>query len=350
MTVTEGLQRFGLLLPPQRRASVVLAGTAEEVGGLYPATDAALRLRPGYRLVLAAPSADAATLGRRYLHETVLPLPHPIAAGCWRRRLDTRLVIGSERLKWLAGDIAFVDGGAAILPARMAQALPLLDQNAVPPVRAFLVDLLGGRPIRSLGDLKARLGDPRTIVCLGNGPSSEDPKLAAYHGATLFRVNWNFRRRRWMTAPHVVFTADADLPPLRRRPIVVFPTAATGRPILLRHTLMLRPPTSGYAFLDEFDPALAELSGPVIPTNGALMIAVAAALRPEKIVIAGMDLYRHASGRYPGEDGAVDGYAREHSRDVDLGLIRAALSGFDGEAVHLSENLRKALGSGADKK
>ena len=113
---------------------------------------------------------------------------------------------------------------------------------------------------------------------------------------------------------------------------------------------MLRPPARGYAFLDEFDPPPADLSGAVIPTNGALMIAVAAALRPKEIVIAGMDLYRHASGRYPGESGAVDGYAREHSRDVDLGLIRAALAGFDGKIVHLSDNLRKALGNSCDTK
>lgn len=344
MTVTEDLQRFGLMLPPQRRATVVLAGTADEIGRLYAALDAALRLRPGYRLVLAAPLADAATLARRYQHETALPLPHAIAASRWRHRLDARLVIGATRLRWLAGDTDFVDADAPVLPARLAQSLPpLARQPVVAPTGAFLIDLLGGRPIGSLGALRARLGSPRTITCLGNGPSSEDPRLGGYQGATLFRVNWNYRRRNWMTAPHVVFTADSDLPPLRHRPILVFPTAAVGRAVLLRHALMLRPPTPGYAFLDELDQPPADLSGPPIPTNGALMIALAAALQPQRMVIAGVDLYRHASGRYPGEEGAIDGYAREHSREADLRSIRSALTGFGGEIVHLSENLREAL-------
>ena len=106
----------------------------------------------------------------------------------------------------------------------------------------------------------------------------------------------------------------------------------------------MRPPSAGYVFLDTFDPSLADLSGPMIPTNGALMIAVAAALDPERIVISGMDLYQHPQGRYPGDTAAQDGYSREHSAEIDLNLIRAALGGFAGEVIILSDNLRAALG------
>jgi hypothetical protein len=195
-----------------------------------------------------------------------------------------------------------------------------------------------------LEDLTARLGDAGTIVCLGNGPSSEDSRLADFGNALLFRVNWNWRERGWMAAPDVVFTVDPDAPNSKRRPIILFPTAAVGRPILMRHTIAMHPPRAGYGFLDEFVPPLADLSGPTLPTNGALMIAVAAALRPERIVIAGMDLYRHPDGRYPGDTDALDGYSREHSAEIDLSLIRKVLQGFKGETIVLSDNLRAALG------
>lgn len=344
MRVTDHMQRFGLLLPPQRRPTLVLAGGSDQIDTLYATVDAALRLRAGYRLVLAAPPEDVAALRSRYQHETVLPLPPRVAASLWRQRLDVRLVIAGASLSWLAGDGSFMDGAAPPQAARLAQSLPPVARElALPSAGPFLVDLLGGRRIASLQALAARLGGPRSIVCLGNGPSSEDPRLTAHGDSTLFRVNWNYRRRQWMNAPHVVFTADADLPPLRNRPILVFPSAAAGRPVLLRHTLLFRPPTPGYVFLDEFEPPPADLSGSVIPTNGALMIAIAAALQPQRIVIAGIDLYRHAEGRYPGAGDAVEGYAREHSREADLRSIRSALAGFGGEVVHLSENLREAL-------
>ncbi|WP_296747473.1 hypothetical protein [Mesorhizobium sp.] len=342
MNFADQLQRFGLLLP-QGRPTVVLAGTAGEIGRLYPTVDAALRLRPEHRLVLAAPSGEVGGLRRRFPHEVVLPLPHSAAGRYWLLRLQAVLVIDP------AGSVGpgaqgFPGASPPATPEALATMLPPFDSpKRQAPARAFLVDLLGGRRTASLTGLKARLRDPRTIICLGNGPSSEDPGLADHRDAVLFRVNWNWRGRGWLDKPDVVFTADPDLPPFGQRPVIVFPTAAAGRPILTRHAMAMRPPSSGYVFLDEFDPALADLSGPMIPTNGALMIAVAAALKPDRIVIAGMDLYRHPEGRYPGDASAQDGYSREHSAEIDLGLIRAALDGFAGETVILSDNLRAAL-------
>ena len=73
------------------------------------------------------------------------------------------------------------------------------------------------------------------------------------------------------------------------------------------------------------------------------MIAIAAALAPDTLVIAGMDLYRHPAGRYPGSD-AVEGYARGHSAECDLALIARALDGFKGRVVLFSPNLARALG------
>jgi hypothetical protein len=348
MTLADHLQRLGLSLP-RARPTVLLAGTTGEIDRLYPMLDAVLRQRPAYRLALAADLLDVPALRRRYPHELVLPLPNAFGARRWLRRLETVLIVGRMANALSAG----VDTipGADVSPETLLERLPRRDIAVEPvPAGAFLIDLLGGRRIGSIADLAAKLGNPRTVVCLGNGPSSEDPRLAAYGGATLFRVNWNWRGRDWMTAPDVVFTADPDLPGARRRqPIIVFPRAATGRPILMRHTMALRPPSAGYAFLDGFAPPLADLASPVIPTNGALMIAVATALRPERIVIAGMDLYSHPEGRYPGDTAAQDGYSREHDAATDLALIRTSLRAFEGEAVILSDNLHLALAEQPEK-
>jgi hypothetical protein len=80
-----------------------------------------------------------------------------------------------------------------------------------------------------------------------------------------------------------------------------------------------------------------------MPTNGALMIATAAALQPKHLAIAGMDLYRHPQGRYPSDSAAADGYSRQHSRALDLALIRSALAAYEGEVVVVGEALRRAL-------
>ena len=347
MNFADEAQRFGLLLPP-RRPTVVLAGTAEEIGRLYPTVDAALKRHRGHRLILAAAPREIVELRRRYSHEIVLALPHPSSAETWQRRLDAALVIGPPMLIKLFGEANVVTSEGVTTPETLAQKLPALGVSThSAPVLAFLIDLFGGSRIASIVDLRKRLGSPPTIVCLGNGPSSEHPSLADFRDATLFRVNWNWRGRNWMTTPDAVFTADPNIPSFGRRPILVFPTAATGRAILLRHVIAMRPPTTGYVFLDQFVPRPTDLSGAMIPTNGALMVALAAALKPERIVIAGMDLYQHPEGRYPGQAEAIEGYSREHSAEIDLSLIRTALGSFAGEKIILSDNLRRALGQAA---
>ncbi len=62
-------------------------------------------------------------------------------------------------------------------------------------------DALSGFHIGKLEDLKTRLGRCDTIICLGNGPSSEDLRLADFQEARLFRVNWIWTHRGWFAAP-----------------------------------------------------------------------------------------------------------------------------------------------------
>jgi len=206
-------------------------------------------------------------------------------------------------------------------------------------------DAINGMRIDSLDEVKNRLGRCETIICLGNGPSSEDARLAGYHDAILFRVNWIWTQRAWLAAPDMVFTADPDLARLPRQPIIAFPTQAIGEPILLDHAAKGHHPEAGYCHLDRFTPSFADFAGPRIPTNGALMIALAAALRPRRLVVSGIDLYRHPQGKYPGEADNSEGYTSQHSADIDLDLIGRAIAGHDGETVILSDNLRQALPS-----
>jgi hypothetical protein len=271
----------------------------------------------------------------------------------WLRKLRPALVIrvGADAthavLSRMPVTVLGFDDGRAVSSESILAALP----ETAPPLPAprtgklaeCLVRLSAGPAIGDLDALRNRLGGPSTILCLGNGPSSEDPALARLTFDSLFRVNWIWRARDLLTEPDLVFTADPDLPPEGCRPIIAFPMRSASLPILAKHVLRLRPPR-GYLFLDRLAHFATEFAAEPIPTNGALMIAVAAALQPRRLVIAGVDLYRHPAGRYPGDAVALDGYSRQHSRDRDLDLIGKALGGFAGEAVILGDALENALG------
>jgi hypothetical protein len=73
------------------------------------------------------------------------------------------------------------------------------------------------------------------------------------------------------------------------------------------------------------------------------MVAAAVLLRPSRLIVAGIDLYLHPDGKYPGATGEPNRYDEIHHRDVDLAFIRAALGQFDGDAAILSEQLQRAL-------
>lgn len=197
--------------------------------------------------------------------------------------------------------------------------------------------------IKTLDGLRKRLAPRETILCLGNGPSSEDRRLAGHENATLFRVNWIWTERKWLDAPDLVLTGDPDLVHLAKHCVVAYPTRAIGEPILQDHSARGHLPNAGFVFLDRFNRPPADLSGPQIPTNGALMVALAVALRPRRIVVAGIDLYRHPQGKYPGAPDEPEGYTSQHSAEIDLDLIGRALAGFEGETEILSDNLRDAL-------
>lgn len=156
----------------------------------------------------------------------------------------------------------------------------------------------------------------------------------------LFRVNYQWQDRDFARNPAVIFTADPDLPPQNTEAMLVFPTRPDANRILWTHCLRRRPPRQGYAVFPEL---VDTGSWDFRPTNGALMIAAAVALQPKKIVVAGIDLYRHPAGKYPGDARAPNAYDAMHSRATDVAFIRAALARFDGELVLLGEELPRAV-------
>ena len=65
------------------------------------------------------------------------------------------------------------------------------------------------RAIESLPALRERLAGPARILCLGNGPSSEDPALRELAYDALFRVNHSWIDGAHHTRPDVISTATA---------------------------------------------------------------------------------------------------------------------------------------------
>lgn len=201
--------------------------------------------------------------------------------------------------------------------------------------------LSGMRRIASWDELRSRLGDPKTILCLGNGPSSEGSAIEGAVFDCLFRVNWIWNERSIHRDPDVVFTADLDAP--FAAPIICFPTREDADRILASYVQRRVGARTEHLVFPELASPIGGRVWSHRPTNGALMIAAAVLLRPSRLIIAGIDLYLHPDGKYPGIAAEPNRYDDIHHRDVDLAFIRAALGQFGGEVAILSEQLRAAL-------
>jgi hypothetical protein len=210
---------------------------------------------------------------------------------------------------------------------------------AQPRLRA----LLAGR-VQRLDDIDAlrrALGNPRTILCLGNGPSSEDPAVGEVDYDALFRVNHSWLERGFLTRPDMVFTGSkATLATVKGAIFGLQSIKSEARLLVAR---LLRPDLKGlrYATIERFDLYLSEPRWEgVRPTNGAAMLAVAVALQPARLVISGVDLYSHPAGSYPGDSKIPNAYSPGHEAESELALLMEALSLYQGELVILSQALQ----------
>lgn len=198
------------------------------------------------------------------------------------------------------------------------------------------------RRIESLEALRTRLGNPRTILCLGNGPSSEQPQLEHVEHDALFRVNWRWKRRGLLVHPDLVFVGDPRTFKELSSCIFAFDREWESF-MLLRRLIHFRLRPIDY-FATEIAPSfIGQREWHARPTNGALMIVTAAALRPERLIVAGVDLFLHPDGRYPGDFRSCNQYSQVHDLHVELEVIRRALDAYAGDVVIVSDLLRESL-------
>lgn len=208
----------------------------------------------------------------------------------------------------------------------------------------WLAERWSRRRIEGWEALRRRLGSPRTILCLGNGPTSEDPRVLDAGHDCLMRVNRRWLGRGILERPDVVFVGDLRTTLEVPACVFVFRGVAKEREVLLRHLFLGRrlAPIELFTLERERSP-LADREWGAKPTNGAVMITTAVMLRPERIVIAGMDLFSHPAGAYPGDPLVANEYFRGHDRDAEVAILRHVLAGFEGELVILSPALEAAL-------
>lgn len=192
------------------------------------------------------------------------------------------------------------------------------------------------RRIETVAQLRDRLRNPATILCLGNGPTSEADALAGLPHDALFRVNHQWQRRGFLDKPDMVFAGvKRSMRAVGRVPIGIA-TRRKERALLAARVLEFWHGRTTYAIVEEIaGDILPPVEGPLRPTTGAYMIAAAVALRPQRLVVAGIDMFSHPDGAYPGAE-AVNAYSPSHDFGTDAAFIRGCLSAFEGELETLS--------------
>ncbi len=232
MQLQDHIQSSALFLPDNPE-TVWLFTDTNEISTLYTIVDSALRQRPEFRLVIAVPRNELPELRRRFPHEQFVALPSEpgrIRPGRFSR--STLQILGAKYCQ-LAGTLSHslkVEGDFdihTILRLLPEATFAGADPGSSAPA-SYLIKLLAGSAIVQLNDLRLRLGTPHHILCLGNGPSSEDTRLQGCSFDCLFRVNWIWRDRGLYLNPNMVFTADTDLPFGSPRPIIALPNPISG--------------------------------------------------------------------------------------------------------------------------
>jgi hypothetical protein len=192
--------------------------------------------------------------------------------------------------------------------------------------------------------LRRQLHYPNTILCLGNGPSSEDPRLFDLKYDVLFRVNFRWLDRGMFTDPDMVFVGSPLTTARIRSCVFGFRTIAWESEMMLRHLLIDRSLRRLVHFTYErVSPFLNDGAWPCAPTNGAVMVATAIGLHPRRLILAGIDLFSDARGRYPGDTVGENDYPQMHSRNVDVEVLARILTDYRGETVIMNELLREDL-------
>ena len=198
------------------------------------------------------------------------------------------------------------------------------------------------RRFDTLTALAKQLGNPATILCLGNGPSCEDPRLHGMAYDALFRVNHSWMERDLFTRADVVFTGGHATMRVVKSAILGLQDESGEKALLMnRGPGMLKSPIQ-YCVMNRLGTYLTDFDwGEHRPTNGAAMIAAAVALKPKRLIIAGVDLFQHPDGSYPGDKSTANAYTPAHTLDKELAFIFLQLDQFAGEIVIIGDALER---------
>ena len=181
-------------------------------------------------------------------------------------------------------------------------------------------------PIASLDAVRMALSRPKTILCLGNGPSSnEDAAVAAAETAdVIFRVKHRWLKEGRIRLADVVFSGTVESTRLVQNAILLSQDTTTAYRVAW--SALLRGRLIRYGIVEALAPGFhsRDKSGARM-TNGAAMLALAVAMKPERLIIAGIDLYSHPSGAYPGTPETANAYAPAHDRDLERSHTLAML-------------------------
>lgn len=196
--------------------------------------------------------------------------------------------------------------------------------------------------------LCTHLGRPQTIMCLGNGPTCADPRLAGLPHDVLFRVNHQWMEDGYMTGADILFAGVKKSMRAAGSRLIAVASRSKERSLL---GVRLLTPWRGrlrYVVVEDIADVGDRLHGHPRPTTGAVMLAAAVALAPRRLIVAGMDMFSNKGGAYPGRPDAVNAYAISHDKDTDAAFIREHLARYDGEIVSLSPEFTELARSVGD--
>lgn len=186
-------------------------------------------------------------------------------------------------------------------------------------------------PIGRLADLEASLGQPKTILCLGSGPSSNDEAAVAAAGAAdvIFRVKHRWMREGRIRRADAAFTGTVETARHVPGTIILSQDAITAYRVA--GAALLRGNRIRYGIVEALAPGFKAQDGSgARMTNGAAMLALAVAMQPERLIIAGIDLYSHPSGAYPGAPETANAHAPAHDRALEqahtLAMLKAQIA------------------------
>ncbi len=198
--------------------------------------------------------------------------------------------------------------------------------------------------LESLAELKNKLAGATTILCLGNGPTSEDERTLNYKDDIIFRANHGWMARPHLNKPHVVFTGtQSSMKKLSDCIIAVYGDTAERVLLMSKGISVFKKPMSYFVanLLTPIDFCFAW--APHRPTSGAVMIATAVALQPKQLVIAGLDMFSHRSGAYASGDKTPNAYTAAHSGEKEALFLKQVLKGYEGKLIILSPALVELL-------